>query len=292
MHRIKLESALHAENVFLTLTYADEYLPRTQSGLATLSPEHLKLFLDRVRTRLRRLEDRKLRRRIRFFAVGEYGDISFRPHYHAVLFNYPHCLRGRTRTLPKFKRCCFWCDLITDEWYTSDDKGGKATLGRIESVPLSDALMTYIGGYVTKKMTRRDDPRLEGRYPEFSRQSRNPGVGFDALHDVADVLMKYYDVKGELGDVPVALGSGGVDLPLGRYMRGKLRKMVGMDEKAPQVTVEKSQEEMRALRDIAIANSYKPGGEVSQKKLIQEKYRGRVASVEARYRIFKQRRSI
>lgn len=189
---------------------------------------------------------------------------------------------------PKYPRCCSVCDFVYDNWYLRDDDGNRHQLGKIELLPLSHALMNYIGGYVTKKMTRVDDPRLDGRYPEFARQSKMPGIGHGAMHDVADVLMRYNDVEAELGDVPAALGLGSKsDLPLGRYLRGKLREMVGMDKNAPQVTLDKMAEEMLALRLAARADNENP----SIKARLMADNKGRVASVEARYRIFNKRRT-
>lgn len=284
--RIQLEAAQYADNVFLTLTYADEFLPRLpKGGLPTLVPTHLKSFMHRVRTRARRSADLS-HRHVRFFAVGEYGDLTQRPHYHVVLFNFPSCLRGRTLSPPAYPRCCGPCDFIADCWYTEDDQGVKSPFGKVELLPLSRELAAYIGGYVTKKMVRYDDPRLEGRNPEFARQSLKPGIGAGAMHDVADVLLRYYDVAAELGDVPAVLGHGRQELPLGRYLRAQLRMMVGMDAKAPQVTLDKMAEEMLALRLAARSDEKDPS--IRSKVIAQNK--GRVAGVVARHNIHRKRR--
>ena len=74
-HRIELEASLHEVNCFLTLTYDDEHLPEGN----TLEPSHLTLFIKRLRERFRP-------NAIRYFACGEYGDRSERPHYHLVVF--------------------------------------------------------------------------------------------------------------------------------------------------------------------------------------------------------------
>lgn len=95
----------------------------------------------------------------------------------------------------------------------------------------------YITGYVAKKMTRPDDVRLDGRYPEFARMSLRPGIGAGALHDVASAMMRW-KLEDKLVDVPVALRHGSSELPLGRYLRRLLRRYVGLDEKAPQAVLE------------------------------------------------------
>lgn len=284
MHRIKLEAAQYADNTFLTLTYADHSLPRDGS----LEPMLLKEFMWRVRTRVRRsklLEQDGEPRKVRFYAVGEYGDESWRPHYHVMLFNYPSCLRGQTRMYPKYRKCCPPCDLISGLWYRSDAPDEQ--LGRVSLDPYSDALASYICGYVTKKMTVKSDARLNGRYPEFARQSNRPGIGHGYLHDVADVLLRYYDVATELGDVPSALDHGRSRLPMGRYMRSKLRELVGMEKNAPEATLKEMAAEMQALRDAQFSFKKKSLAEV-----VREANHGRVLSAEARFRMFKSRRML
>lgn len=72
--RILLESALHAANSFVTLTYDDENLPAD----GHLSKRDAQLWQKRIRE----LSDTPLR----FVTVGEYGDDKQRPHYHAAVF--------------------------------------------------------------------------------------------------------------------------------------------------------------------------------------------------------------
>lgn len=82
-------------------------------------------------------------------------------------------------------------------------------------------------------MTKKEDARLLGRHPEFSRQSRRPGVGALAVDRVAEEILKYLKVE-ELFDVPTHLNfDGRKPLVLGRYMRGKLRLALGLPEGAP-----------------------------------------------------------
>lgn len=106
----------------------------------------------------------------------------------------------------------------------------------------------YIAGYVTKKMTMRQDVRLKGRHPEFARMSLRPGIGANAMWDVASVLMQY---KLDNRDVPLALDHGGVALPLGRYLRRKLRVMVGKDASSPPEAMAELAEKLRVLRAFA-----------------------------------------
>lgn len=69
--RCTLEQQFHPVVSFVTLTYADRYVP------PTLSRDHLSLFFRYLRRKVGK---------VRFFACGEYGEQRQRPHYHALLF--------------------------------------------------------------------------------------------------------------------------------------------------------------------------------------------------------------
>lgn len=75
------EAEQHEDNCFITLTYAPENLPKGGS----LHYEHMRDFIKRLRKHVWRYEDD---RKIKYFYGGEYGEKTFRPHYHALLFNY------------------------------------------------------------------------------------------------------------------------------------------------------------------------------------------------------------
>lgn len=128
-----LEAALYSENLFVTLTYEDSKLPKG----GTLDPRDTELWVKRFRERLR-LEHGL---HCRYYLVGEYGDNTWRPHYHAALFGI-----GIEHT-----------KLVHDTW-------GK---GYTQAGPLTLQSAQYIAGYVTKKMTAKEDARLQGRAPEF-----------------------------------------------------------------------------------------------------------------------------
>jgi len=73
--RITHEATCHASNSFITLTYTNDHLPKYNS----LDYRHLVTFWKRLRKRYGKL---------RYYAVGEYGDKTYRPHYHACLFGH------------------------------------------------------------------------------------------------------------------------------------------------------------------------------------------------------------
>lgn len=97
--RIMLESALWEENAFITLTYREECISRSSCGLSTLVPQDVQRWLKRVRKK-------RSPEPLRFYLVGEYGDVTERPHYHAILFNHPTCRNGRSMYQYGYKSCC------------------------------------------------------------------------------------------------------------------------------------------------------------------------------------------
>lgn len=244
-HRIQLETHLKSDNAFCTLTYRPEDIPLTGSGLQTLNPKHLQDWLKRLRwtwksgTKLIKNSDAST---LRYYAVGEYGDETFRPHYHVALFGFPTCAYGQSRYSLRKLNCCFSCDLVRDTW-----QHGNVFLGTLEP-----ASARYLAGYIEKKMTRGDDPRLEGRHPEFSRMSTKPGIGADMMDEVASTLMQFNLEETTQGDVPSSLRHGSRTLPLGRYLRKRLRTRVGKDAKAPQETISAINAEMRPLYEAAL----------------------------------------
>lgn len=68
---------------FLTLTYDESELPRNSKGYPTLDKHHVQAFIKR----LRKYSRKKGNSRIRYYAAGEYGGQTERPHYHLIIFN-------------------------------------------------------------------------------------------------------------------------------------------------------------------------------------------------------------
>lgn len=194
--RLMLESQLHESSLFVTLTYDKEHLPCGMS----VSIRDAQLFLKRLRDRVSPV-------RVRYFIVGEYGDVSQRPHYHAVLFG---------AVTP---------DQVRESW-----KMGFTHVGL-----LTAASASYVVSYTTKRMTVAADVRLGGRCPEFARMSLRPGLGAGAMEVIADALFTRGGASAVavLGDVPSAFRAEGKLQPLGRYLKNRLRVLLGMDEGMP-----------------------------------------------------------
>jgi len=231
-HRIMLECTQHSTNSFWTLTYDDDNLPKTEGGLPTLNTKDLTDFIKRLRMWY-------YPSKLRYFYVGEYGTQTERPHYHLALFSFPACYRGLTRK-DRRGNCCDICDSVRDVW-------GK---GHVYSGQLEDASAAYISGYVTKKMTSKEDPRCNGRHPEFARMSLKPGIGAGFMPEAASVLLEY-NLDSTLSDVPTSLAHGRSARPLGRYLTRELRKHIGRPPDAPLSTIQAQKEAMLPLQEAA-----------------------------------------
>lgn len=215
-HRILLESKCHEKSVFTTLTYSPDNLPPNGS----LVRAHLQLFLKRLRRRV-------APRLLRYFAPGEYGDDTWRPHYHPILFG-----------------------LGLDSARDIEESWG---LGFVDVRELSEELAQYAAGYVVKKLTRGDDPRLAGRTPEFCAMSLKPGIGALAVPTIGAALSSREGSKliARDRDAPPVLRHGKKLYPLGRYLRQKLREEAGFEDFDGSSTPVRLQHiaELQVLRD-------------------------------------------
>lgn len=247
-----LESLKHQGSCFVTLTYSDEFLP--EGG--TLVPKDAQAFLKRLRKAVAPIK-------IRFYLVGEYGDKTFRPHYHLAIFGLPDTAY----------------QTIADAWSINGCPIGHVVVGT-----LTVESAGYIAGYVTKKMTKSDDPRLGGRHPEFARMSLRPGIGADAMDDVADVLYSKHGSRelAELGDVPGVLKHGGKSFPLGRYLKRKLREKMGIPEfgLSHPILQEQSAELSALFADKKVVSP------LHKRAILAQAFQAKTRSIEARYKIF------
>lgn len=270
-HRIILEASQHADNSFVTLTYSDEYIP---AG-GTLVPSDLQLFLKRLRFSISPAK-------IRFFAVGEYGDNTRRPHYHLALFGYPSCAAPLVRN---GKTCrCTNCVGIARAWSVDG-----ISLGFISNGTLEPSSAGYIAAYATKSMEKTDADKITppGCLPPFSRQSNRPGIGAAICDDIADVLLRN-NCNG-MDTLPLYLEHGkGSRRPLGRYLRSKIRERIGISkDDATRYGLEQLEKKMLPLRQIALMAP--PGTrEITFKEELVKAYDNKRLQITTRRKIYKQ----
>lgn len=135
-----LESLLHGDSVFITLTYDDENYPnRGDTPQAQKKP--LQLFLKRLRA--------TLPQKIRYFICSEYGDRGNRLHFHGIIFG----------------ASMFDAKAIDDAW----------GLGFTQVGECNTKTCRYVAKYVTKGDSR---SAHEHERPTWSIMSRNRGIGF------------------------------------------------------------------------------------------------------------------
>lgn len=146
MQQDKVSDSSH----FITLTYDTKHVPISRSGYMELKKRDVQLFFKR----LRKLHSKRPNTNvsaIRYYAVGEYGSKTMRPHYHIILFN------ARV-------------ELIQPAWQ----------LGSVHYGQVTGASVGYTLKYMMKPskipMHRNDD-----RQREFSLMSK--GLGLSYIND-------------------------------------------------------------------------------------------------------------
>jgi len=272
-HRIMLEATQHAVNSFWTLTYSDDSLPLTEGNLPTLVPSHLTDFMKRLRSDF-------YPQKLRYFNVGEYGDSTQRPHYHLALFGYPACERGRTQ-VKRSGNCCSMCDRVRGIW----------GFGLVYSGQLEANSAAYIAGYCTKKWTKEGEEILKGRKAEFARMSLRPGIGARFMPEVASALLTH-SLDSTMSDVPTSLRTHARVQPLGRYLTRQLRQQIGRSADAPESTIQKAQEKLQPVREMAQATAPKGLFSVFFKEMIVQAHKGKHAQIDAKSKLYKKRGSL
>lgn len=152
--RIMHEASLYENNAFLTLTYRDENLPTDE----TLVKWHHQDFMKRLRYHVQR--------KLRYYHCGEYGDQTHRPHYHDIIFNVEFEDRKFLKTTESGEKL-YTSTLLDEVWSHGDCYIGDVTF---ESA-------AYCARYVMKKLTGHRKSEYGSREPEYSTQSRRPGIG-------------------------------------------------------------------------------------------------------------------
>lgn len=120
------ESRQHETSSFLTLTYSDEKLPEHGS----LRYKDLQDFWKRLRKK----------HALRYFACGEYGDKTLRPHYHACVFGLDWA-EGSIELAPPPRKA-----------WTHPDLEAAWGLGQVSVGPLNFETASYTASYVLKKL--------------------------------------------------------------------------------------------------------------------------------------------
>lgn len=166
--RCCLESMCHDNTWFITLTYRDSMLPY-KDGQPYLRMSHMTKFWKRFR---------KVFGKCRYFYCGEYGETTFRPHFHAIVFG------SKFSDLETVGRNVFKSKALDKVW-----SYGLTSVSRAEP-----NCIAYVCGYVEKKQ---NDPMWSG-YPvkPFVRMSRRPAIGSLAMEKLIPGILSSGKVYG------------------------------------------------------------------------------------------------
>lgn len=188
-----LETLLHGDSVFVTLTYNDENYPKDESRRSQRAD--VRAFFQRLR--------RALPKKFRYFLAPEFGPRSGRLHYHGILFGLS----------------TFDAAVIEAAW-------GK---GFVQIGEANEKTIRYTAKYVTKGDSRNEEEKGK---PTRCFVSRNPGIGYGAMEVLGPKLQSYFSDAEEtdLADVPKGIRYRTGIRPLGRYLTGKLRLAAGNTE--------------------------------------------------------------
>lgn len=150
--RLILEAEHWPYAYFVTLTYDEEHLPY-EAGKPVLVKKDVSSFLKRLRNFYK----------CRFFACGEYGDLTQRPHYHVILFS------GEPLTM---------CDRLGVNRWHSIEIAHCWKDGLHEVSVAEPGCFAYVAGYCAKKQK---SDLSQYAVPPFILMSRRPGIGLPGL---------------------------------------------------------------------------------------------------------------
>lgn len=171
--RCLLEMKNHKSSYFVTLTYDDFHVPINEyvdedtgviGTVATLIKRDFQLFMKRLR------KNYKYDNPLRFFACGEYGSTTYRPHYHAIIFG----LQLDDLTLYKQgEGIVYYNSAFLDKCWQHK--------GFVVVAKACWETCAYTARYIMKKQ-KGEGAEIYEKYnfqPEFVLMSRRPGIGRD-----------------------------------------------------------------------------------------------------------------
>lgn len=214
--RCLMELKYHDSAYFVTLTYSDEWLNRDdqigktrmfyasdESGSASLS---LSLYKKDLQDFFKRLRYEFPDDKIRYFACGEYGDTTKRPHYHAIIYGL-HLNDLKYYKLSNLNEIYYNSEKLNSIW-----KRGYVVVGDVTWQSCA-----YVARYVTKKAkgVSADSYATFNMSPEFVVMSRKPGIGYQYLMDHGEEFLRF-------GETYISDAKGSKNCKTPRYFKQKL----------------------------------------------------------------------
>jgi hypothetical protein len=231
-------SEYSTRSTFTTLTYRDEDLPQG-GGLRKI---HVQNYLQSLR-------NSKIGK-IRYFAVGEYGEKTMRPHYHLALFG-----------VDPYQ----FDEVLSEKWPYGHVKNGEVTA----------ASAAYCAGYCTKKLAEKEI--VPGQPEEFHLASKQPPLGAACVRRIEELMhsKRGSAIFEKIGDVPNTVRVWGKVYPLGKYWTNHLRDQVFQGEYKPEgmpkmyyeVNLDaETKEANRKLREEAATNARKQNAKLWRRR--------------------------
>lgn len=181
----------------VTLTYDEEHLPWGGGSRSTLCLRDVQTFYKRLR---------KCCGPFRHLTAGEYGELSERAHYHAVLFGLD------LDDLRLWKNSPAGVPMYVSERFRALWGHGIVTLSHFSS-----AGAEYVAKYILKAVK---GPAAEAAYADRERpffiMSRRPGIGASAY----EKFKEEWSVSGEMG---ITTPRGGEVVPLPAFYMARIR---------------------------------------------------------------------
>ena len=188
-NRCMLEASYYDSNYFVTLTYDNEHLHGVNhvdigtgeyfpNLFSTLCKVDLQKFMKRLRF--------NTGQNIRYYAAGEYGSSSYRPHYHLIIF-------GLNLTDLKILKSNFQGEL----YYTSETISKAWPFGFHVVAGVTWDTCAYTARYVMKKRKGQDFYLYDkfGIEPEFCTMSLKPGIGRLYYDEHKEQIYKYDSIS-------------------------------------------------------------------------------------------------
>lgn len=151
--RLMQEYKVSKSSFFVTLTYSEKYYPHTHG----VSKRHVQLFLKRLR---------HITPNIRYYAVGEYGTLTGRAHYHIIIFNSDE-------------------KAIRETWTLRNKVTNKIEpIGLVHIGKVTEKSVQYVLKYVVQR-----DQSPKNLNKSFSLMSRGYGLG---AHYLTDKMVKWH----------------------------------------------------------------------------------------------------
>lgn len=196
--RLMMELQYHDEAWFLTLTYNNEHARPAADvngevcDWLTLQKKDFQLFMKRLRKAVGGTK-------LRFYACGEYGTETFRPHYHAIIFGL-HLDDLKPYKKSELGFMYYTSDFLQRVWSEKvdyyDENGQKQyryePIGYVIVGAVTWETCAYTARYVTKKLTGDLSWYYDyfGLEKPFSLMSRKPGIAGDYFEEHKDEIFK------------------------------------------------------------------------------------------------------